>query len=138
VAALRHHLEGADIAPALVLCSNARRAVETWDGIAPAFGPSTSIEIAGELYRATATDLLERLRQLPAASGCVLVIGHNPALEDLAVGLTGSGSADLRRRLETKFPTGALATLVVPGPWASLRWRTAELAGYVVPRELAR
>jgi len=137
VAALRRHLAGADIAPDLVLCSTARRAVETWDGVAPAWPPGTPVELTRELYGATAADLLRRLGQLPATIGCALVVGHNPGLEDLARGLAGSGPADLLRRLHTKFPTGAVATLLVPEPWADLRWSTAKLAGYVVPRELS-
>ena len=120
-----------------MLCSTARRAVDTWDGIAPAFPAGTPVELARELYGASAGDLLSRLRRLPAAAGCVLLVGHNPGLEDLATGLAGSGRVDLVRRLQTKFPTGALATLVVPGPWAGLWWSTAELAGFVVPRELS-
>jgi phosphohistidine phosphatase SixA len=48
----------------------------------------------------------------------------------------GSGDTDLRHRLETKFPTGALATLALPGPWAALRWGAAQLTGFVVPSEL--
>jgi phosphohistidine phosphatase len=137
VAALRRHLEGARIPPDLVLCSTARRAVETWEGIAPAFPPGIPVELADELYGATAGELLRRLRQLPAAVDGVLVVGHSPGLADLAAGLAGSGAADLLRRLQTKFPTGALATLVLPGPWADVRWGSAELAGYVVPRDLA-
>jgi phosphohistidine phosphatase len=137
VAALRGYLERTDSVPDLVLCSTARRAVETWDGIAPAFPPDTPVERTSELYGATAADLLRRLRQLPAAIECALVVGHNPGLEDLATGLAGSGPAELLRRLQTKFPTGALATLVVPGPWADLRWSTADLTSYVVPRELS-
>jgi phosphohistidine phosphatase len=135
VEALRHHLAGAHLAPDLVLCSTARRAVETWEGMAPAC-PGAPVELAPELYGATAGDLLRRLRQVPSTIECVVMVGHNPGLGDLATGLAASGPADLLRRLQTKFPTGALATLVVPGPWANLRWSTAELADYVVPREL--
>jgi phosphohistidine phosphatase len=136
VAALRRHVAGAHLAPDLVLCSTARRAVDTWEGIAPACPPGTPVEFDPELYGANAGDLLRRLRQLPAATRCLLVVGHNPGLEDLATGLAGSGPADLMGRLHTKFPTGALVTLAVPGPWAGLRWNSAALAGYVVPREL--
>jgi phosphohistidine phosphatase len=136
VAALRRHVAGAHLAPDLVLCSTARRAVDTWEGIAPACPPGTPVEFDPELYGANAGDLLRRLRQLPAATRCVLVVGHNPGLEDLATGLAGSGPADLMGRLHTKFPTGALVTLAVPGSWAGLRWNSAALAGYVVPREL--
>ena len=137
VAALRRHLADAHVTPDLVLCSTARRAVETWDGIAPACPAGTPVEFDRALYGASAGDLLSRLRRLPATVGCVLLVGHNPGLEDLATGLAGSGRVDLLRRLGTKFPTGALATLVVPGPWEGLRWSTAESAGYDVPRDLS-
>jgi phosphohistidine phosphatase len=137
VAALRPHLAASGIAPDLVLCSTARRAVETWEGIAPAFPSDTPVELTDELYGASAGDLLHCLRRLPPAVGCALIVGHNPGLEGLAIRLAGSGPADLLRRLHAKFPTGALATLDVPGTWANLRWNTAALAGYVVPRELS-
>jgi phosphohistidine phosphatase len=136
-AALCRHLERTDIVPDLVLCSTARRAVESWDAVAPAFPRATPVEFSSELYGATATDLLRRVRQVPQAIGCALVVGHNPGLEDLAIGLADSGPAELLRRLQTKFPTGALATLVVPGRWSNTGWGTAELTGYVVPRELS-
>jgi phosphohistidine phosphatase len=144
---LRHHLaavaevaDGASGAgcprPDLVLCSTARRTVETWQGIAPAFPPDTPVEMSAELYGATAGELCERLRRTPAAAECVLVIAHNPGLEDLALDLIATGDVGLRRQLATKFPTGALATLRVPSPWPELAWGTAELAGYVVPAQL--
>ena len=64
-----------------------------------------------------------------------MVIGHNPGLHHLALALASRG-ADLRR-LEEKFPTGALATLVVHSEsWAALNPGDAELIDYVVPRQL--
>jgi phosphohistidine phosphatase len=133
---LRRHLAADGMAPDLVLCSTARRTVETWQGIAPAFPPETLVEMSADLYGATAGELCEHLRRTPAAAGCVLVIAHNPGLEDLALDLIASGDAELRRQLATKFPTGALATLRVPSPWPELAWSTAELAAYVVPAQL--
>jgi phosphohistidine phosphatase len=136
VAALRRHVAAGAVAPDLVLCSTARRAVETWEGIASAFPSDIQVEFTAGLYGATAEELLGRLRQVPEGIECVLVVGHNPGLEDLATGLVGRGDDERRRRLETKFPTGALATLVVPVPWAELGWGDAELVDYVVPRDL--
>lgn len=135
LAALRQYVATTGISPELVLCSTARRAADTWDGIASAC-PHTSVELTDDLYGATAGDLLRRLRQLPEAIESILLVGHNPGLEDLALGLVGSGDVQLRRRLETKFPTGALATLALAGPWSNLRWDAAELADFVVPRQL--
>jgi phosphohistidine phosphatase len=133
---LREHLGADGTVPDLVLCSTARRAVETWQGIAPAFPADTPVEVSAELYGATAGELCERLRRAPAAARCVLVIAHNPGLEDLALDLIASGDLDLRQQLATKFPTGALATLLVPTAWPELGWGTAELSTYVVPAEL--
>ncbi|HEX3976009.1 MAG TPA: hypothetical protein VHW96_07070 [Solirubrobacteraceae bacterium] len=70
---------------------------------------------------------------MPDDVGAVMVIGHEPAMRDLAVGLAGRGS-ELAHR---KFPTAALATLVFTGPWAGLGPERAELAAFVTPRELS-
>jgi phosphohistidine phosphatase len=64
-----------------------------------------------------------------------MLIGHNPGLQNLALALASRG-ADLPQ-LQEKFPTGALATLVVPGEsWAALSPGEAELVEYVVPGQL--
>lgn len=130
--AIREHLIDVGPVPDLVLCSTARRAVDTWLGVAP----DVEVELDSGLYGASDADLLRRIRQVPGRTGCILVVGHNPGLGDLAAGLAGTGDTELRRRLELKFPTGALATLTVPPAWVDLGWGGAELADYVVPRDL--
>jgi phosphohistidine phosphatase len=111
----------------LVLCSSARRARETLDLIAV----SGEIQIERELYGASADQLLERLRRVPDEVASVMLIGHNPAVQDLAVSLVEGSELAAR-----KFPTGALATLSMTGPWRALELRHAELAAFVTPREL--
>ena len=64
----------------------------------------------------------------------VMLIGHQPALQDLAM-LLCRGEGD-RRRLSGKFPTAALATFAVPMAWAELAPDCARLTDYVKPREL--
>jgi phosphohistidine phosphatase len=134
--AMARHLRGAQVAPDLVLCSPARRAVQTWEGVAAGVPPDTAVEIDEAIYHADGDELLARLWDVPSATGSVLLVGHNPGLEDLAVDLVGFGDAGLRERLVTKFPTGALATLEVPGEWHDLTWGAASLLAFVVPREL--
>ena len=131
---VRRHLEEAEILPQLVLCSPATRTRETLAGIEPALGDETEITFDGALYGASAELLLRRLGRVPDEVESVLVIGHNPGLEDLATMLAGGG--ERLPELQQKFPTGALATLAVPGGWRELRPGAAELVGYVVPREL--
>jgi phosphohistidine phosphatase len=122
------HLRREQIRISLVLCSSARRARETLDLVAA----SAEIQIERELYSASADQLLERLRRVPDGVDAVMLIGHNPAIQDLAVGLVG-GASELAVR---KFPTGALATLTLTGPWRALDPSHAELAAFVTPREL--
>jgi phosphohistidine phosphatase len=136
VEALARHLRGVGVAPGLVLCSPAVRAVQTWEGVAPGVPPGTRVEIDEAIYHSGAAGLLRRLQRVPPPIESVMLIGHNPGLEDLAVGLAGAGDRVLRERLGTKYPTGAFVTLDVPGHWHDLGWGTGTLVAYVVPREL--
>jgi phosphohistidine phosphatase len=136
VGAVARHLRAIAVAPDLVLCSPARRAVQTWEGVAPGVPPGTAVETDEVIYHADADELLARLREVPSGIGSVLLVGHNPGLQELAIDLVGSGDARLRERLLAKFPTGALATLEVPGDWHGLTWGAASLPAFVVPREL--
>ena len=136
VGAVARHLRATAVAPDLVLCSPARRAVQTWEGVAPGVPPDTAVEIDEAIYHADADELFARLRDVRSRIRSVLLVGHNPGLQDLAVDLVGSGDVGLRDRLLTKFPTGALATIDVPGDWHDLTWGAASLLAFVVPREL--
>jgi phosphohistidine phosphatase len=123
------------IRPALVLCSPSLRTRQTLEAIESSLGKSCAVELVPQLYAASERKLLERLQAVPDSVGSVMLIGHNPGLHDLACVLASRG-ADLPR-LEQKFPTAALATLVADGDsWAALRPGDAELVDYVVPRQL--
>ena len=123
------------IRPVLVLCSPSARTRQTLEAIQPSLGKSCRVELVPELYAASEPELLEQLQALPESVSAVMLIGHNPGLQDLALALASQG-ADLQQ-LEEKFPTAALATLVVHGEsWAALSLGDAELVDYVVPRQL--
>jgi phosphohistidine phosphatase len=120
----------------LVLCSSAIRTRRTLEGIRDALPAEAAVAIEDGLYAASAADLLERLRAVPASVGGVLLIGHNPGLELLVRKLAGSGDADALAQLATKYPTGALATLHVPSRWSALVAGSCRLEDLVVPRAL--
>lgn len=131
---LAEHLRRERIAPALVLCSSARRARETLEGLAPALAGEAPVRVERELYGASAGDLLGRLRATPDAVESVMLIGHNPAIQALALSLAAGGEG--LARLERKYPTGALATLAFRGHWGELGPGVAELVGFVRPKAL--
>jgi phosphohistidine phosphatase len=132
--AIARHMREQAIAPELVLSSTARRARETVERIRPALG-AAPIRYERELYGASATELLERLRTVPDGVASVLLVGHNPAMEELA--LVIARPSPRRDELEIKFPTGALATLsVAAASWTELRRGGGELVAFVRPRDL--
>jgi phosphohistidine phosphatase len=133
---IAQHVSSSGMAPELVLCSSARRAVQTLDGISAALPAQVPVSVEDRLYAADPEDLLARLRAVDDDVHGVLMIGHNPGMEDLAVHLVGDGDRALREELASGFPTAALATLTLPGSWRELGAGTARLEGFVVPRRL--
>jgi phosphohistidine phosphatase len=130
---LAKHLHRLAFEPELVLCSSAARARETLDQVRPAFSTPT-VTFEARLYAASSDELLERLRLVPETVASVMLIGHNPGLQELVLRLAAAG--DELERLKAKFPTGAFAQLVFSTTWGRLSAADAVLAGYVVPKQL--
>jgi phosphohistidine phosphatase len=127
---LREHIE-----PELVVCSPAVRTRETLELVRPALGTASTVTLEDGLYAASADELLERLRRVPVTVASVMLIGHNPGVQELAIDLASTGTE--LERLEAKFPTAALATLTFANAdWNLLAPGEAVLAGYVVPKGL--
>jgi phosphohistidine phosphatase len=134
--AIARHLREHLIEPDLVLCSPARRARETLERIEPALGTG-AVQVERQLYDTTPDALLQLLRDLPETVASVLLIGHNPSLQQLALGLARPSPE--RRALAAKYPTAALATLALPASsWRALDAGTGELVAFVRPRDLDR
>jgi phosphohistidine phosphatase len=124
--------------PTLILCSPARRALETLAPLLPSLSADTRVEVEEALYLAGANHLLERLRNLPDEQPGVLLIGHNPGLQDLALLLARPVRSKAYRQLCEKLPTGALVELeLASDSWHPLSRRSARLAAWTLPRELA-
>ena len=136
-ARIAEHLNREGIRPALILCSSSRRTRQTLELVAAAL-PDAPTHVEADLYGAGEGSLLGRLHRLPDTADSVLLVGHNPGLQDLAVALAEGGDAETLARLRAKMPTGALATLAAPVTrWRDLRPGGGELVAFVVPRELS-
>ena len=121
-----------------MLCSPATRTRETLQSIRPALGEASELVFDKHLYDGGPKPLLARLRRLPETAASAMLIGHNPALQSLALQLTGKGKAKPLARMAAKFPAGALATLVVETEhWQDLGPGTCRLHSFVTPRDLA-
>ena len=125
------------LVPDHILCSTARRARETYDGVAPKLPRSAEITFEDRLYMAEPATLLRLVRRLPDDADTVLLIGHNPGLEQFARQLAGSGDGDALGRMAHKFPTAALAVLRFDRDrWSDLALSDGRLEAFVAPREL--
>ncbi|MEQ8397109.1 histidine phosphatase family protein [Thalassobaculum sp.] len=135
--AMAAYLRQEGIAPDLVLCSTARRTVDTLAALRSVLSKSARTKITRDLYEVGSEALLDRLRGVSDDVDVLMVVGHNPGLEDLASRLAGDGSdSGARKALNRKFPTGAVATLEADGSWGSLDWGGARLTRFVTPKEL--
>jgi phosphohistidine phosphatase len=129
------HLVQLESQPELVLCSSAVRTRETLERLRVARGGGSTVLLEDELYGASAEQLLERIRLVPEAIASVMLIGHNPGLQDLALLLAEDG-VDLDR-LEEKFPTAALATRTIPRrAWSQGEPGVALRTAYIHPKRL--
>lgn len=127
------------LAPDVVLVSSARRTLQTLEALEP-WDDTPLIEPLDALYLAPAADLLEVLRRAAPAARCLLLLGHNPGLHDLAMLLAGAHAATTDpqvRRLANAYPSGALAEYAVATPWSELREGGARLTRFLAPSDLS-
>lgn len=142
-------LRDAGCVPAQVLCSTARLARETWQLAQTGLDATPPVTFDRDVYEATAAGLLALIRRTPAAVATLLVIGHNPTIEELGLMLTAASpgaratpppnaaAPDALERMRVKFPTAAIAVLEFGGTWRALGQGRAQLTAFVTPRDPA-
>jgi len=126
------------LSPRLILCSGARRTRETVGLVLPFMRGDQDIHIEDGIYSADgATDLLDRLHSIGKNTGTVMIVGHNPSMQDLVLMLAGSGNPDDLQQVATKFPTASLAEIEFNATdWASLSAGDGVLKNLVLPRRM--
>src|SRR5579859_6605580 len=100
-------------APDLVLVSTAARARETWAAAEPHFAKARA-RFDDDLYHADSGRVRREAARAGAGAPTVMVVGHNPGLQELAVQLLTEGSAppSLIARASRPFPTAAAAVFL--------------------------
>lgn len=127
--------------PDSVLCSTASRTVETWALMAPELDAIPDVKYLDGLYLAPWTSLLGIVRR-SGHGRSVLVVGHNPGLEELGLALAREPHSERERMrldaLNAKFPTSALAVLDFDiENWKELEPATGKLTDIVRPKDLS-
>jgi phosphohistidine phosphatase len=131
-------MEQNGLRPELVLCSEALRTRATLMLLMAEmneFLPEVVYDPA--LYMADEAELFERLRGVDQRFGHMMMIGHNPGLHALAVGLVGSGPRKRLDALAERLPTAGLVVVEFDlKNWSSLKRGTGCLRQFKVPRSL--
>jgi phosphohistidine phosphatase len=118
------------IIPDLVLSSSAVRARQTTDIVITAAKLITDLRFDERIYEADPGRLLEVIKQIEKSKKTVLLVGHNPGLEELLKLLTGS---------DETMPTGALTKVVLKASnWAAVGDKGGTLEWIVRPKKLPK
>jgi len=138
-ATMRQLFKSEKITPELIYVSSAQRTMQTLELLQPWERPP-KVEVKKALYMAPAPQILELLRKIPDSARVVLLIGHNPGLQELAILLLGGDDRAAEdtpgRRLADAYPTGALAQFALDCPWSQTGSGAGRLTRFVTPREL--
>ena len=116
--------------PDLILCSPARRTRDTLAFLIPGLIDPRLVAFESELYQASASSLLDRIRRVPADIDTLMLIGHNPALTDLTNMLVSG-----RRGVIDNLPTFGCASFTLATDFEDLEWGQARLASLMRPRD---
>jgi phosphohistidine phosphatase len=128
---------GATDSPTAVLCSSARRTLETLDALKSNLPVDAEISSDRELYCAPRDALLQCVHEIDDAHTSALVIAHNPGIAVLANSLAGRGDADASERMSRRFPPGSLVVLRFDvDRWCDVRDKFGELLDFATPQDV--
>jgi phosphohistidine phosphatase len=123
--------------PDQAVVSTSARTRETYTHVAKALGKAPPALFDERIYESSPQAILDVVFETKPKSATLLVVGHNPSLQELATMLTASGDLDARRRLKEEFPTAALAVLSFAfDTWTKLHAHGGRLEHFVGPKWL--
>jgi phosphohistidine phosphatase len=134
---IAHHA----LIPRCAVCSPARRTRDTWSEVSGRWGSAAKavdIEFDARLYGASRQSIVSVIRSRDDMVRTLLVIGHNPGMQEAAEWLIAAGDVEQRERLREKFPTAALAVIdfALDG-WSRIHEHAGRLDRFVTPRAVA-
>lgn len=123
--------------PDHVLCSSALRTRQTLERLSKDWPDAVRIEFKNGLYHAAADKILLRLQKAPNGADKVMIVGHNPGLQDFTLDIGKDHAGPDWATIRTKFPTGALAVFTSDAKrWSDVKPHSMALAAFVRPRDL--
>ena len=129
------HIGAHGLTPDKILCSSARRARETLAALLPHLDEDVDIRLTRDLYFAGEDRTIDQIRAHGGSAATLLVIGHNPGLQETALALLGDGPAPIVESLTEKFPTAGLVVIDFPAiKWVDIEPKTGTAVALLRPR----
>lgn len=122
------NLVDAGFTPDFILCSPTLRTRETLAEVQKSFPAPVKIEYEQKIYHASDRDLLRLLAATSENVQNLLLVGHNPALHQLAIYLAKTGNEKLIDDLHLQFPPCTMAVISIAGEWKNID-KSSEIAG---------
>lgn len=125
----------ASMSPAVdwIVSSPAQRTRETAQAIVEQLGFSRGVVWEAQIYAAEANTLLNVIAQVPSEMEHILIIGHNPGMEELVSGLVAGSPS----RLGIHMPTAGLTHITLEVfSWSQVRWGSGTLQAFIRPKLL--
>ena len=120
-----------------VIASPAVRVKETLGGIVDGYGSPIEPAFDERVYLASPATLLELIHEVSDEAHRLLIVGHNPGLEALALLLTQEGGDKFRDEIAIKYPTATLAEISLPADhWRDVEEGEGRIARFIRPRDL--
>ena len=124
-----------DLWPEWVLCSPAKRTHQTWKRVRATGEIPPVVVYDPALYLASARTILARVKETPARITTVMVIGHNPGLQELAAELAQRADPAVGAAVAAKFPTAAVLALAFEtADWAGVEDEPGRLLAWRTPK----
>ena len=118
--------------------SPAVRVIETLEEVAAALGETIAPAWDKRVYLASGVTLLDVVHDTPDDFASLMLVGHNPGLEDLILMLVPDRAGDeTRDQVEEKFPTASIAEITFDTDhWVDIKPGSGSLVRFVRPRDL--
>lgn len=122
------------LVPDLVIASGAVRVKQTWDALGAAFQPVPQLRCDERLYNAEAGRILKLVQEVDAPVHTLMVVGHNPGLQELGRLLIASGDVEAREQLGENLPTSGLLVIdIALDTWSRLHPQCGRLDRFISP-----
>ncbi len=126
-----------EIFPDMVICSTSKRTKRTAELVLKSIADKVPVHMTSKLYLASVTEIISLIRKQDDSIKKIMIVGHNPGLQELCLLLVKEGARDNIKKMKEHFPPGAMAIFEIDiKKWDEVKQRSSALKDLVLPKNL--